>query len=76
MRLAGLCLILSGIVLFVGQWWLAREAPVPVDTFSGAAIAYDLAAIMVIGGLAVLLIAPAHVPVDDEPESPDLRLVG
>jgi hypothetical protein len=76
MQLAGLSLILAGILTAVGQFLLAHGAPPPADTFTGPALAYDLAAIMGLGGLATLLIGPRHTPVDDEPESPDLRLVG
>jgi hypothetical protein len=76
MLLAGLSLILAGILTGVGQFWMGYGSPPPADTFSGQAIAYDLAVIMIVGGLAMLLIGPRHTPVDDEPESRDLRLVG
>jgi hypothetical protein len=76
MQLAGLSLILTGVLTAVGQYFLGHGMPFPADTFSGRAIAYDIAAMMVIGGAATMLIGPRHSPVDDEYEDPELHMVG
>jgi len=76
MQLAGLSLILAGILTALGQFFLGYGMPPPADSFSGRAIAYDIAAMMAIGGAVTMLVGPRHSPVDDEYEDPDLHLVG
>jgi hypothetical protein len=77
MRLAALTLILAGLLLAAIEFCLPFGRLLPVDSFTGAAvITYDLAALMVLGGIGTLLFSDGRNPVEDEPESQLLHLVG
>ena len=75
MRLAGLGLILAAAIVALGELWISRAA-VPADSFTGPAITYAIAGIMLAGGLSALLFDGGPHPVDEEPENLLLHLVG
>jgi hypothetical protein len=75
MRGTGLGLIVTAALLALAELWISHGA-VPPDSFTGPANTYSLAAMMAVGGLATILFGWGPHPVEDEPESRLLHLVG